>query len=99
MNTSNMPGSLLTFALGVGVGAAVALLLTPRSGEELRKDISGSVTDGVNELKAAGKHVKRRASSPMRNSASMKRRRPAKPHSTRPTTSEIVSSAERSESR
>jgi gas vesicle protein len=63
MNTSNMPGSLLTFALGVGVGAAVALLLTPRSGEELRKDISGSVTDGVNELKAAGKHVKRKAQS------------------------------------
>jgi gas vesicle protein len=63
MNTSNMSGSLLPFALGVGVGAVVALLLAPRTGEELREDISGKVTDGVNELKAAGKHVKRKARS------------------------------------
>ncbi|HXT25535.1 MAG TPA: YtxH domain-containing protein [Candidatus Eisenbacteria bacterium] len=61
MNTSNMSGSLLPFALGVGVGAAVALLLAPRTGQELREDISGKVTDGVNELRAAGKHVKRKA--------------------------------------
>jgi gas vesicle protein len=59
MNTSN----LLPFALGVGVGAVVALLLAPRTGEELREDISGKVTDGANELKAAGKHVKRKARS------------------------------------
>ena len=59
MNTS-ISGSLLPFALGVGVGAAVALLLAPRSGEEFRGDISEKVTNGVNELKAAGKHVKRK---------------------------------------
>ena len=63
MNTSNMSGSLLPFALGVGVGAVVALLLAPRTGEELREDISGKVGDGANELKAAGKHVKRKARS------------------------------------
>ncbi len=63
MNTSNMSGSLLPFALGVGVGAVVALLLAPRTGEELREDISGKVTDGVNELKAVGEHVKRKARS------------------------------------
>jgi gas vesicle protein len=63
MNTSNMSGSILPFALGVGVGAVVALLLAPRSGEGLREDISGKVTDGVNELKATGKHVKRKAQS------------------------------------
>jgi gas vesicle protein len=61
MNTSNMPGSLLPFALGVGVGAVVALLLAPRTGEELREDISGKVTGGVNELRAAGKRAKRKA--------------------------------------
>jgi len=61
MNTSNMSGSILTFVLGVGVGAVVALLLAPSTGEELREDISGKVTDGVNELRAAGKHVKRKA--------------------------------------
>ena len=61
MNTSNMAGSLLPFALGVGVGAAIALLLAPRPGEEFRGDISEKVTDGVNELKAVGKHVKRKA--------------------------------------
>jgi len=61
MNTSNMSGSILTFVLGVGVGAVVALLLAPRTGEELREDILGKVTYGANELKAAGKHVKRKA--------------------------------------
>ena len=61
MNTRNMSGSLFPFALGVGVGAAVALLLAPRSGEELRENISGEVTDRVNELRAAGKHIKRKA--------------------------------------
>jgi gas vesicle protein len=63
MNTSNMSGSILTFVLGVGVGAVGALLLAPRTGKELREDISGKVTDGANELKAAGKHVKRKAQS------------------------------------
>jgi gas vesicle protein len=58
MNTSNISGSLLTFALGVGVGTVVALLLAPRTGQELREDISGKVADGVNELRAAGKHMK-----------------------------------------
>jgi gas vesicle protein len=61
MNTNNISGSLLTFALGVGVGTVVALLLAPRTGQELREDISGKVTDGVNELRAAGKDVKRKA--------------------------------------
>jgi len=61
MNTSTMSGSILPFALGVGVGAVVALLLAPRTGEELREDISGKVTDGVNELRTAGKHAKRKA--------------------------------------
>jgi gas vesicle protein len=55
-----MSRSLLPFAFGVGVGAVVALLLAPKTGEELREDISGKVTDGVSELKAAGKHVKRK---------------------------------------
>jgi gas vesicle protein len=61
MNTSNISGSLLTFAIGVGVGTVVALLLAPRTGQELREDISRKATDGVNELRAAGKHAKRRA--------------------------------------
>jgi gas vesicle protein len=61
MNTNNISGSLLTFALGVGVGTVVALLLAPRTGQDLREDISEKVTDGFDELRAAGKHVKRKA--------------------------------------
>ena len=40
-------GTILTFALGAGVGAAAALLLAPKSGEELRGDIVAGATDGA----------------------------------------------------
>jgi gas vesicle protein len=61
MNTSTLSGSFLPFVVGVGVGAVVALMLAPKTGEELRDDISGKVNDGVSELSAAGKQVKRKA--------------------------------------
>ncbi len=50
----------MSFALGAGIGAAVALLLTPKSGEELRGDIADGVNDGVNQIRSTGKDLKRR---------------------------------------
>jgi len=50
-------GTILTFALGVGVGAAAALLFAPKAGEELRDDIS----DGVDQVRSKGRHLKQKA--------------------------------------
>lgn len=61
MRRDKIPGTILTFALGAGIGAAVALLLAPKSGEELRDDIVEGVNDGVDQIRSTGKDLKRRA--------------------------------------
>lgn len=55
-----MPGTVLPFAVGLGVGAAVALLFAPKAGEELRSDIAEGVNDGANQLRSTGKELKRK---------------------------------------
>jgi gas vesicle protein len=60
MKRNGMPGTILPFAVGLGVGAAVALLLAPKAGEQLRNDISEGVNDGVNQIRSTGKELKRR---------------------------------------
>jgi gas vesicle protein len=52
--------TILTFALGAGVGAVIALLLAPKAGEELRNDIADGVSDGVNRVRSTGTDLKRR---------------------------------------
>ena len=52
--------TILTFALGAGVGAVIALLLATKAGEELRNDIADGVSDGVNRVRSTGKDLKRR---------------------------------------
>ena len=54
-------GTILTFALGAGVGAAAALLLAPKTGEELRSDIVAGARDGADQVRGAGKDLNRRA--------------------------------------
>ncbi len=44
---------LFIFAAGVAVGAAVALLLAPKSGEEIRKDLKDLVQDATAVKKEA----------------------------------------------
>jgi gas vesicle protein len=61
MRRDRIPGTILTFALGAGIGAVVALLLAPKSGEELRGDIADGVNDGVNQVRSSGRDLKRRA--------------------------------------
>jgi gas vesicle protein len=55
-----MPGTVLPFAVGLCVGAAVALLFAPKAGEELRRDITEGVDDGANQLRSTGKELKRK---------------------------------------
>lgn len=61
MTRNHIPETILTFVVGAAVGAVAALLLARKSGEELRDDITESVTDGVNQARATGKDLKRRA--------------------------------------
>jgi gas vesicle protein len=56
-----IPGTILTFVVGAGVGALVALLLAPKSGEELRDDIAGEVNDSIDQVRKSGRDLKRRA--------------------------------------
>jgi gas vesicle protein len=53
--------TILTFILGVGVGAAAALFFAPKSGEELRDDIVEGVSDRVDQVRSSAKDLKRRA--------------------------------------
>jgi gas vesicle protein len=57
MNRKQLPGTILAFAVGAGIGAAVALLFAPKSGEELRGDIVDGVNDGVNQVRSTGRVV------------------------------------------
>jgi gas vesicle protein len=60
MKRNGMPGTILPFAVGLGVGAAVALLFAPKAGEELRNDITEGVNEGVNHIRSTGKELKRK---------------------------------------
>jgi gas vesicle protein len=61
MTLNRKVGTVLIFALGAGVGAAAALLLAPKTGEELRGDIVAGARDEADHVRAAGKDIKRRA--------------------------------------
>jgi gas vesicle protein len=61
MTRDHKVGTILIFALGAGIGAAAALLLAPKAGEELRADIADGVSDGVDQARSTGKDLKRRA--------------------------------------
>lgn len=61
MRRDKIPGTILSFAIGAGVGVAAALLLAPKSGEDLREDIADGVNDGVEQVRSTGKDLKRRA--------------------------------------
>ena len=65
MNRPSTSGTILTFIVGVGIGAAAALLLAPKSGEELRSDIADRFNDQVDNVRGtvrtASRNVKRHA--------------------------------------
>ena len=52
---------LFAFFLGAGLGVVAGMLLAPKSGEDLREDISGRLNDGAHRVRTAGRTVSRRA--------------------------------------
>jgi gas vesicle protein len=61
MTREDASGPVITFILGVGVGALAALLFAPKAGEKVRADIAEGVSDGINQVRSAGKDLKQRA--------------------------------------
>ena len=61
MTTENkVPTILGFFFLGAAAGAATALLLAPKSGAELRGQISEGVGDAVHQVRSSTKELKHR---------------------------------------
>lgn len=60
MTRNHIPETIMAFVIGAGVGVVAALLLAPKSGEELRDDMAEVVHDGVNQVRTTGKDLKRR---------------------------------------
>ena len=49
------------FVAGLGIGAAIALLFAPQSGEETRKQIAEKAQDGKDFVTAKGKELRKQA--------------------------------------
>lgn len=61
MSRKNWPEITAAFAIGVGVGAIVGMMLAPQSGEETRAYLRERAEQGFDEVKEQGKRVARRA--------------------------------------
>ncbi|HET9399344.1 MAG TPA: YtxH domain-containing protein [Candidatus Acidoferrales bacterium] len=49
------------FIAGIGIGTAVGMILAPKSGADLRSDLSEAAQDAMDNAAAAGARVTRRA--------------------------------------
>jgi gas vesicle protein len=54
-------GLFVSFAIGLGVGAVAGLFFAPKSGEQLREAIAQGATDGLDQVRSAGKKIGKRA--------------------------------------
>lgn len=61
MTSKNWPEITSAFAIGLGVGAIVGMLLAPKSGEETRELLREKAQEGIEGAVAQGKRVARRA--------------------------------------
>ena len=61
MTSNKGSQTLLGFAIGLGIGAALAILFAPKSGEDTRKFLMDSATDALDDARATGRKLTRRA--------------------------------------
>lgn len=54
-------GIFVGFAIGLGVGAIAGLFFAPKSGEQLRDEIARQATDGLHQVRSAGKKIGKQA--------------------------------------
>lgn len=60
-NGDNISTRLTYFLVGAGIGAVLALLFAPKSGEELRNDIADATRKGIDRSKEAAAQLGARA--------------------------------------
>jgi gas vesicle protein len=51
----------VAFFIGASLGVVAGMLLAPKSGEELREDLTDRLNDGAHRIRTASKTVSRRA--------------------------------------
>src|SRR5438445_1685472 len=56
-NGDNISTRLTYFLVGAGIGAVLALLFAPKSGEELRNDIADATRKGIDRSKEAAQQL------------------------------------------
>ena len=61
MSDNRIPQGLASFAIGMGIGAALAILFAPKSGEETRQYLIDSATDTLDGALATGRKFRKRA--------------------------------------
>jgi gas vesicle protein len=61
MANCNIATKVSYFVAGLGIGAAVALLFAPQSGEETRKQIAEKAQDGKEFVTAKGREIRKQA--------------------------------------
>ena len=61
MTQNKWSDKLTVFAMGSGVGAILALLFAPASGEETRDYLTGTLKQGIDDAASTGKRGIRRA--------------------------------------
>jgi gas vesicle protein len=61
MSKDYKSAAVVAFILGAGLGAAAALLFAPKSGEDLRSDITDGVNEGISRVHSKGRELKQRA--------------------------------------
>jgi gas vesicle protein len=61
MRANKLPQTVLGFAVGLGVGAALGLLFAPKSGEDTREYLLDGARDAVDDAVATGRKFNRRA--------------------------------------
>ena len=50
MSDNRVSNSIMTFVVGLGIGALLGILFAPKSGEETRQYLSGGARDAVNTV-------------------------------------------------
>jgi gas vesicle protein len=61
MSRNNSTGSLLTFLVGIGVGAAAVILMGSKRVDELHDEVSEVLNDGLDQFRSKTKDIRRQA--------------------------------------